>query len=75
MMDGQAEFLSAKEFASLIGVHYNTVIRSIKRGRLSAFRVGEGKRACYRISRSEINRIAFQDLEKMVNEIIERNGR
>ncbi len=68
----ESGFMSVKEFASHIGVHYNTVIRSIKKGRLNAFRVGEGKRSCYRIAKTEINRIAFCDLEKLVNEIIER---
>ncbi len=66
------EYLTVKEFANKIGVHYNTVIRAIKRGRLSAFRLNDGKRACYRIPVSEINRIAFSDLEKLVSEIIER---
>jgi excisionase family DNA binding protein len=67
----EKEFLSIKEFAVLIGVHYNTVIRAIKNGRLNAFRIGIGKRACYRISRCEINRIAFMDLEELVSKIIE----
>lgn len=65
------EFLSVKEFAVLIGVHYNTIIRAIKNGRLNAFRVGSGKKGCYRIARCEINRIAFMDLEDLVNKIIE----
>ena len=71
-MEDSKEYLSAKEFAAKIGVHYKTVLRSIKNGRLSAFRVSTGKKACYRISVSEINRIAFCDLETLVNEIIER---
>jgi len=65
------EFYSVKEFAVLIGVHYNTVIRSIKNGKLNAFRIGIGKKATYRIARIEINRIAFCDLEDRVNKIIE----
>ena len=67
----EKEFLSVKEFAYLIGVHYNTVIRSIHSGRLSAFRIGAGKKACFRIARSEIHRIALYDLEFMVSKIIE----
>jgi len=70
-MDEIKDFFSVKEFACYIGVHYNTVIRSIKAGRLNAFRVGFGKKACYRIPRSEINRIAFCDLEELVSKIIE----
>jgi len=73
MMDElQNEFLSVKEFASHVGVHYNTILRSIKKGRLNAFRIGAGKKAVFRIPRSEINRIAFMDLEQMVSEIIKR---
>lgn len=64
------EYLSPKEFACLIGVHYNTVVRAIKSGRLCAIRIGKGKRACMRISKSEINRIALFDMKEMVDKII-----
>jgi excisionase family DNA binding protein len=67
----EKDFLSVKEFASYIGVHYNTIIRSIKSGRLSAFRIGFGKRACYRIPKAEIHRIALMDLQEMILKIIE----
>ena len=68
----QKDFLSVKEFALYIGVHYNTVMRSIKKGRLNAFRLGDGKRACYRIPKTEIDRIAFCDLDERIMQIIER---
>lgn len=71
MDDREKEFYSVKEFAVLIGVHYNTVIRSIKNGRLNAFRIGYGKKASYRIAKSEIHRIALFDLENLVSKIIE----
>jgi excisionase family DNA binding protein len=67
----EKEFLSVKEFASLVGVHYNTVIRSIRHGRINALRIGYGKKAAFRIPRSEIHRIALFDLENMVSRIIE----
>ena len=67
----EKDFLSVKEFASHIGVHYNTVIRSIRSGRLNAFRIGSGKRACYRIPKAEIQRIALFDMEQMVSRIIQ----
>jgi len=65
------EYLSVKEFAALIHVHYNTVLRAIKTGKLNAFRIGEGKKCAYRISRYEINRIALIDMEQLVSRIIE----
>lgn len=71
MDDMIKEFLSVKEFAALIGVHYNTVIRAIKSGKLNAFRINAGKKASFRISRVEIHRIALFDLEGLVTKIIE----
>jgi excisionase family DNA binding protein len=67
----ESEYLSVKEFAALIHVHYNTVLRAIKTGKLTAFRIGRGKKCAYRISRYEINRIALMDMEDMVSRIIE----
>ncbi len=69
--DIKDEFLSVKEFASMINVHYNTVLRAIKSGKLNAFRIGQGKKCAYRISKSETNRIALYDLENLVSKIIE----
>ena len=66
------EFLSIKEFAIKVGVHPDTVRRSIKSGRINGFKVGSGKRARYRISKSEINRIALFDMEELINQIIEK---
>jgi excisionase family DNA binding protein len=65
------EYISVKEFAVKMRLHYNTVIRAIKSGRLNAVRIGSGKKAAYRISLSEINRIALFDLEELVSKIIE----
>lgn len=67
----QKDFLSVKEFASYIGVHYNTVLRAVKKGKLYAFRISEGKRACYRIPKAEINRISLYDLDERILKIIE----
>lgn len=65
------DFLTIKEFAAKLRIHPNTVRNSIRSGRLNAFRIGHGARASYRISASEINRIALFDLEHMVNKIVE----
>jgi len=72
MMNNQNDFLSIKEFASKVKVHPNTVRRSIKSGRLSAFKIGSGPRAHYRIAASEVNRIALIDMEDMIRRIIEK---
>ena len=65
------DFLTIKEFASLIRVHPNTVRRSIQNGRISAFRIGSGSRSGYRISKIEIQRLSVVDLEKIVTRIVE----
>lgn len=65
------EFLTVYEFADLVGVHHNTVRKSIKNGRISAFRIGASDRSSYRISIHEINRLAVKDLDGIVDKIIE----
>jgi len=65
------EYMTVKEFAAKLGVHYNTIIRSIKKGRLNAVRIGYGKKAAFRIARCEIDRIVMCDLEQMVSKMIE----
>jgi excisionase family DNA binding protein len=68
------DFLSIKEFASLIHVHSNTVRNMIRCGKLNAFRLGKGKKSPYRISRTEINRMTFVDLETLVKEIVQKHA-
>lgn len=68
----ESDFFSIKEFAIKVAVHPDTVRRSIKSGKISAFKIGSGKRARYRIAKSEINRIALFDLEELVNKLIEK---
>ncbi len=68
----QTDFLSIKEFASLLRVHPDTVRRGIKRGRISGFKVGGGKRSIYRIPCTETNRMAICDMEAMVDKMVEK---
>lgn len=70
MNGNECDFLSIKEFASKIGVHPNTIRRGVKSGRISAFRVGGGKRSSYRIAKSEVNRLALFDMEEMIERMI-----
>jgi excisionase family DNA binding protein len=72
MKNIECDFFSIKEFASKLGVHANTIRRGIKSGRITGFRIGPGKRATYRIPKSEINRIALFDMEEMIEKIIEK---
>lgn len=72
MQTAEKDFLSIKEFASKVKLHPNTIRRSIKNGRLSAFRIGFGPRAHYRIAASEVNRIALIDMEDMIKRIMEK---
>ena len=67
----EEDFLTVKEFASLMRMHYNSIIRSIKNGRIQAFRVGIGKKSTFRIPRSEVHRIGVVDLQKVVDRLVE----
>lgn len=64
--------MSIKEFAGFVGVHANTIRRSIQKGRISAFRIGSGKKSIYRIAKTEVNRLALCDMEEMIEKIIEK---
>jgi len=58
MQFDQKPFYTIVEFAVRLGVHPNTVRKSIKEGRIAAFKVGLGKKSCYRIADSEFHRMA-----------------
>lgn len=64
------EFLTVCEFAELINVHPNSVRNMIKKGRLSAFKIGGGRTSSYRIPKSEIQRLSIVDLNKIVDNLI-----
>ena len=71
----QNDFLSIKEFAAKIGAHPNTVRRAIKNGRLMACDIGTGEKHIYRISRSEIERIALLNLKDIVDKMVQEKIR
>ena len=68
------DFFSIKEFAAFIGVHPDTIRRSIRRGRIAAIKVGGGKRSIFRIPKSETQRLALCDLEEIVEKMIEKRS-
>ena len=67
----EIDFLSIKEMATLIRVHVNTIRRGIRIGKINAFRVG-GPHSAYRIHRTEINKLAFEQLEEVINSLIDK---
>lgn len=72
MVNLSQDFLSIKEFALLLRMHPNTIRRAIRSGRISAFKIGVGKKAVYRIARTEINKVALFDLEDLIEKIIDK---
>ena len=71
------KFYSIKDFAKIMDVHPNTIRRCIKDAKISAFRIGTGKKASWRILESEIERLLSYDLkqviDRLVNEKIKEN--
>lgn len=55
-------FLTVEEFAKRIKMHPNTVRRAIRKGKIFAARPAVGKRAPYRISESELERLHLQSM-------------
>lgn len=61
-----SDFYSIKEFANKLGVHPNTIRRMIKSKRIEPIILNKGKRKSYRISYSEIGRMAKFDLDEYI---------
>jgi excisionase family DNA binding protein len=64
------DFYSIKEFAIILDVHPDTIRRSIKNGRINAFRAGSSSRGVFRIPHSEIHRMATIDLKQVLKQMI-----
>ena len=60
------KFYCVKEFALELGVHPNTIRRAIKKGKISALKLGQGKRTIYRIPYSEAARMMEFDLAEYI---------
>ncbi len=60
--------------AKILNVHSNTIYRGIKCGRINAFRIGVGKKAMFRISDDEIQRIAEFDAMELIEKIIKNRS-
>jgi excisionase family DNA binding protein len=63
-------YLTINEMAAIMKMHPNTIRRAIKNGRISAFKLGAGNKASYRIPRSEIDRLAVCDMTLIINQMI-----
>ena len=70
MLYKNQQVFSITEFAIILSVHPNTVRNGIKCGRIQAFRTGQGKKASYRIFRSELERMAAFDASEMIENIV-----
>ena len=55
-------FLTVEEFAQRIKMHPTSVRRAIKQGKIYAMRPSMGKKAPYRISESELERLHLQSM-------------
>lgn len=51
----EREFYSIKEVAFIFSVSASTIRRGVRKGYISAIRVGDGKKSPYRISRKSLD--------------------
>ncbi len=71
MKEKNINLLTVVDFAKILNVHPNTVRNAIRYGRIQAIRVGTGKRASYRISDTEIERMYQFDASQLIENIVQ----
>jgi excisionase family DNA binding protein len=65
----ESEFLTIKETAVIFSVHPITIRRALKKGFLTAIRIGNGPRSPYRISRKSIEAIHHSILKDLAAKV------
>lgn len=69
----EKDILTANEFAKCAGIHYNTVRKMIKQGRLCAFKIGTGgKTSDLRIPKSELQKLCLINFDKIIDDIVDK---
>ncbi len=61
------EYLTVEEFAKQIKMSTHSIRKSIREGRIFAFRPSVGKKAPYRIAESELERLQLQAMYEKKN--------
>lgn len=62
-------YYTVEEFAKILKIGPQSIRRAIRAGRIQAFRVSIGKKAAYRISETEFDRIAVMSYQETLNNI------
>lgn len=60
------KFFSVEEFSNLMKMSPQTIRRAINSGRILAFRINKGDKACFRIPEREINRIIVMGFKETI---------
>lgn len=63
------DYYTVRQFALLLDVSEKTIYQSIKKGRINAFRLGPSEKSPYRISHSELQRMALCSLRQIMQQI------
>jgi len=66
------DFYTVAEFAKKLGVHYNTIRRAIKNGKINVVTFGSDNKRIYRIPHTEIERILLFDMKKIFIDIVKQ---